>query len=122
MRMRALDRWSAVSFATTTPRPVQGEPRRRASGRLLSGMASLLEITAVDLVEARGGEIDPDQLDLGSETARDLGPQIALAIDPVAPTVLPGAERLHPHHTGYRDKTLGDARSVRLDVDDMATA
>src|SRR6202043_1493494 len=126
MRMRALDRWSAVSFATTVPRPVQGEPRRRAPrdppGRLLSGMAGLLEITVVDLVEARRGEIDADQLHLRGETARDLGPQIALAIDPVSPTVLPGTEFLHPHHAGNRGEALGDAGSARFDIDDMAAA
>src|SRR5258707_14543098 len=118
MRMRALDRWSAVSFATTAQRPVQGEPRRRASGRLLSGMPGLLEIAGVDFVEARRGEIDADQLDLGGETARDLGSQIARAIDPIPLA----AERLPPHHAGYRGEPPCDARAARLDIDDIAAA
>src|ERR1700686_3401507 len=122
MRMRALDRWSAVSLATTTPSPVQGDPRRPLFARLLSGIAGLLEIAGVDLVEARGGEIDAGDRNLGAEPARDLGPQIALAIDPVSPTVLPGAERLHPHDAGNRGEALRDAGSTRLDIDNMAAA
>src|SRR5205823_3662910 len=59
--IRAPPRWSAVSLATTVPSPVQGEPCRRASARLLSGMAGLLEIAVVDLGEAWRGEMDADQ-------------------------------------------------------------
>src|SRR5439155_25437717 len=98
--MRALDRWSAVSLATTAPSPVHGEPARRPSGRLASAIARLLEIAGIDLVEARRGKVDADQLGVRSEQAGDLGAQIALTIDPVAPRVGRGAERLHPHDPG----------------------
>src|SRR5947207_6670305 len=88
-------RWSAVSLATTVPSPVQGEPRRRppgnSPGRLLSGIAGILEIAVVDFGEARRGELNAGQLNDRSELAGDLGTQIALAIDPI--TV--GTERLH---------------------------
>src|SRR5579863_5678690 len=130
MRMRTLDRWSAVSLAMTAPSPVHGEPLRPPSGRLLGGMARLVEIAVVDLVEARRGKVDAEQLDLGGEMPGDLGAQIALAIDPVALVVRPGAERLHPHHPGHRGKAVGNApgicagsfRGARLDIDDMAAA
>src|SRR5439155_1450421 len=73
-------RWSAVSLATTVPSPVQGEPRRRrpgaSPGRLLSGIAGLLEIAGVDLVEARRGETDAGHLDHRGELAGDLGAQV----------------------------------------------
>src|SRR5258708_22161149 len=71
MRMRALDRWSAVSLATTAPSPVQGEPNLPPR-QLLSGIARLLEIAGVDLVEARRGKADADQLDLRGEAPGDL--------------------------------------------------
>src|SRR5258708_19370170 len=100
MRIRALDRWSAVSLATTAPSPVQGEPNRPPR-QLLSGIARLLEIAGVDLVEARRGKVDADQLDLRGEAPGDLGAQIALAIDPVALAVLAGAEELHPDDPGH---------------------
>src|SRR6266852_8860145 len=64
MRIRALDRWSAVSLAITAPSPVHGEPRRRPlgapPGRLLGSMARLLEIAVVDFVEAGRGEVDAE--------------------------------------------------------------
>src|SRR5579863_557083 len=101
MRIRALDRWSAVSLATTAPSPVQGDPRRAPPGRLLRDIARLLEIAGVDLVEARRGKVEAEEIDLGGEAARDLGAQIALAIDPVALAVRPVAERLHPHDSRY---------------------
>src|ERR1700730_8474151 len=98
--MRAPLRWSAVSLATTTPSPVQGEPRRRppgeSPGRLLSGIAGILEIAVVDLGQARRCEINTDQLDDRGKLAGDLGAQVALAIDPVALAVWLRAERLHP--------------------------
>src|SRR5882762_10523208 len=119
-------RWSAVSLATTVPSPVQGEPRRRlpgdSPGRLLSGIAGILEIAVVDLGEARRGELNTGQLDHRGELAGDLGAQVALAIDPVALVVLLGAERLHPDDARHRGETICDARSARLDIDDMATA
>src|SRR6266404_4418077 len=94
--IRAPLRWSAVSLATTVPSPVQGEPRRRppgdSPGRLLSGIAGILEIAVVDLGQARRGELDASQLDHRGELAGDLGAQITLAVDPI--TV--DAERLHP--------------------------
>src|SRR5712675_195378 len=74
-----------ISASVTTMRtPVQGEPRRDPVALLLSGKAGLLEIAVVDLGEARRGEMDADQLDLRREAARNIGAQIALAIDPVA--------------------------------------
>src|SRR6266567_58895 len=106
MRIRALDRWSAVSLATTAPSPVQGEPLRPPR-QLLSGIARLLEIAGVDLVEARRGKVDADQLDLRGEAPGDLGPQIALAIDPVALAVRPLAERLHLVEMVRRQKDRG---------------
>src|SRR5947199_6768297 len=122
--IRAPPRWSAVSFATTVPSPVQGEPCRRAPGdppgRLLSGIAGLLEIAVVNLGEARRRKMDPDQFDFRGEAARDLGPQIALAVDPIAFA----PERLQPHDTGHRGEAVGDGagsfRAARLDIDDMA--
>src|SRR5258708_31880200 len=126
MRIRALDRWSAVSLATTAPSPVQGDPSLLPVGRpprqLLSGIARLLEIAGVDLVEARRGKVDADQLDLRGEAPGDLRAHIALAIDPVALAVLAGAEELHPDDPGHCREPLGDAGSARLDSDDMAAA
>src|SRR5216683_1983486 len=105
MRMRALDRWSAVSLAMTAPSPVHGEPRRRPLGAppgcLLGSIARLLEIAVVDFVEAGRGEVDAEQLDLLGERPGDVGAQVALAIDPVALATLPRIERLHPHHPGH---------------------
>src|SRR5439155_8567737 len=119
--IRAPLRWSAVSLATTVPSPVQGEPRRRppgaSPGRLLSGIAGILEIAVVDLGEARRGELDAGQLDHQGELARDVGAQIALAIDPVALAVLLGAERLHPDDPGHRGEPLRHPRSTPLDID-----
>src|SRR5260370_28773200 len=103
MRMRALDRWSAVSLATTAPIPVHGEPRRRPSARLLSGMAGLLEITVVDFVEARCGEMDADQFDFRGEAARDLRPPSPPGNHP--PAVAPA--RLPPHHAAPRRAARG---------------
>src|SRR5947209_19512208 len=106
----------------TVPSPVQGEPCRRAPGdppgRLLSGIASLLEIAVVDFGEARCGEMDPDQFDFRGEAARDFGAEIALAIDPVAFA----PERLQPHDAGHRGEPVGDGAgslwAARLDIDD----
>src|ERR1043166_9486670 len=74
----------ARSFATTVPTPVHGDPRRDPVALLLSGKAGLIEIAVVDLVEARRGEMDADELDFRRQTACDVGAQIALAIDAVA--------------------------------------
>src|SRR5437588_130264 len=119
---RAPLRWSAVSLATTVPSPVQGEPRRRppgdSPGRLLSGIAGILEIAVVDLGQARRGELDAGQLDDRGELARDLGAQVALAVDPI--TV--DAKRLHPDDARHRGEPLRHPRSARLDIDDMAPA
>src|ERR1700730_8989312 len=119
--IRAPLRWSAVSLATTTPSPVQGEPRRRppgdSPGRLLSGIAGILEIAVVDLGQARGGELDAGQLDHRRKFAGDLGAQVALAIDPVALAVLLGAQRLHPNDTRDCGEAVGHPRSARLDID-----
>src|SRR5439155_13186317 len=84
MRIRALDRWSAVSLATTAASPVQGDPILPRGRGLLRSIARLLEIAGVDLVEAGRGKMEADQLDLGGKVPRDPGPQIARAIDPVA--------------------------------------
>src|SRR5437016_5903698 len=126
--MRIPPRWSAVSLAITVPSPVHGEPSRRppdrasSPRRLLSSIARLLEIPGVDLGEAWRGELDADKLDLGGEAPRDLGAQIAPAIDPVALAVLPEAERLHPHDPRYRAEAVADIGSAHLDIDDMAAA
>src|SRR5260221_1315379 len=126
MRIRALDKWSAVSLATTAPSPVHGEPSLLPLGRpprqLLSGIARLLEIAGIDLVEARRGKVDADQIDLGGEVSRDLGAQIALAIDPVALTALAGAEQLDPHDARQCGEPLLDAGPAHLDIDDVAAA
>src|SRR6185369_2041565 len=95
--------------------PVNGEPRRRPATRALSGIARLLEIAVVDLVEARRGEVDADQLGLGRKTAGDLGAQIALAIDPVG--ISP--EGLHPDHPRNSGEPVGHAGAERLDIDNM---
>src|SRR5665213_756379 len=100
MYIRALDRWSAVSLATTAPSPVQGEPRRV----LVRGIARLLEVAVVDLVEAWRGKADAGQLGRLGEAAGDLGPQIALAVDAVKVE----AEGLHPHHAVDGGKLCGD--------------
>src|SRR5579863_3197237 len=118
MRMRALDRWSAVSLAMTAPSPVHGEPRRPADWRRLGGTAGLLEIARINLVETRGGEVDAEQIDLRGEAACDVGAQVALAVDAVAL----GTQRLHPHHPGYRGKSVGNVGAARLDIDDVAAA
>src|SRR6185437_13357023 len=52
-RIRPLPRWSANSFRKTVPHPVQIEPLRRAMG--------VLEIVAVDRIEARLDVIEPHQ-------------------------------------------------------------
>src|SRR5436305_9462793 len=67
MRIRALDRWSAVSLATTAPSPVHGDPVLPPGRGLLRSIARLLEIAGVDLVEAGRGKVEADQLDLGGE-------------------------------------------------------
>src|SRR5262249_31679107 len=46
--------WSAASLARTMPTPVNGEPLRR--------MAGLVEITGIDLIEARLGETNAEQV------------------------------------------------------------
>src|SRR5439155_6024306 len=126
MRIRALDRWSAVSLATTAPSPVHGEPRRPRSGALSGWLASAilrsLEIAVVDLGEAGRGEMDADQRRVGREQARDLGAQIALAIDAVALAVGYGVEPLHPHDAGECGEPRLDPVAPRLDIDDMAAA
>src|SRR5216683_1221554 len=122
MRIRALDRWSAVSLATTAPSPVQGDPIRRPGRGLLRSITRLLEIAGVHLVEARRGKVEADQLDLGGEVARDPGAQIARAIDPVALGVRPVAERLNPHDPRNCREALGDAGAAGLDIDDIAAA
>ena len=100
MRILALDRWSAVSLATTAPSPVQGEPSRPPP--LLRSIARLLEIAGVDLVEARRGKVDADQLGFRGEQTGDLGPHVALAGDPVALAVGCRVESLHLHDPGER--------------------
>src|SRR5260370_42231773 len=100
MRIRALDRWSAVSLAMTAPSPVHGEPRRRPleapPGRLLGSMARLLEIAVVDFVEAWRGEVGAEQLELLGEGAGGVGPEGALAIGPVAVALPAAGRRLDP--------------------------
>src|SRR5579872_4558599 len=113
IRIRTLARWSAVSLAMTTPRPVQGEPRRS-----LSGIARLLEIAVVDLVETWRGKPDAEQLDLGGKAAGDLGAQIALAVGAVEVR----AERLHPDYARHGAQPGGHIVAPRLDVDDIAAA
>src|SRR5580658_11198028 len=108
MRIRALDRWSAVSLATTVPSPVHGEPPRP----LVDRIARLREIACIDLVEARRGEVDADEIELGRQAARDLGAQIALAIEPMAVA----AQWLHAHHTRDRRKQIGQIIAARLDI------
>src|SRR5579859_7097616 len=125
MRIRALDRWSAVSLATTAPRPVQGEPNLLLSGRAvlsLRDIARLLEIAIVDLVEAGRGKMEADQLDFGGEAPGDLGAQVARAIDPVALALLPEAEGLHPDDPGHCGEALLGAGAAHLDVDDVTAA
>src|SRR4051794_1255114 len=111
--MRTPLKWSAVSLAMTVPRPVQGEPRRP-----LSGIARLLEIAGVDLVEARRGKTNAEQLGLDGKVAGDLGAQVALAVD----AIKIGPERLHPHDSRHRDEAGGDLAATRLDIDDVAAA
>src|ERR1700757_1213641 len=77
--------WSAASLARTIPAPVKGEPLRR--------MADLVEVTGIDLVEARLGKPHAEQLTGRSQNPRDLGSQIALAVDPVKL----GTQHLHPY-------------------------
>src|SRR5580765_4962272 len=92
--MRMPPKWSAVSLAMTVPSPVHGEPSRcRPERRLLSGIAGLLEIAVVDLGEARCGKADAEELRVGGDNSRDLGAQVAPAIDAVEIR----AEQLHPH-------------------------
>src|SRR5688572_10625555 len=105
--IRTPPRWSAVSLATTAPSPVHGEPSRRPLG-LLPSIASLLEIAGVDLGEARRGKADAGQLRLGRDVPRDLGAQIALAID----TVEVGAETLHPDDPGHGGQAVAHAARV----------
>src|SRR5205809_6038730 len=102
IRMRALERWSAVSLAITVPSPVQGEPRRRPAGRLLSGIARVLEIAIVDFVEARRGETDADELDLRGEASGNFGAQIALAVRPIEV----GRDRLDAYDAGDRSEEV----------------
>src|SRR5947207_748101 len=111
--MRTPLKWSAVSLAMTVPTPVQGEPRRP-----LSGIAHLLEITGVDLVEAGGGKADAEQLGLDGKVAGDLGTQIALTID----TVEVRPERLHPDDSRQRDEAARDLAAARLHIDDVTAA
>src|SRR5580704_4124834 len=114
MRMRALDKWSAVSLATTVPSPVHGEPPRCLSDRI----ARLREIPRIHLVKARRSEIDADQFDLWRQPTGDLAAHVALAVEPIAVA----AQGLHPHHAGNRGELCGQIVAARLDVDDMAAA
>src|SRR5436305_1241413 len=89
-----------------------GPGRTQSPPRLLSSIAGLLEIAGVDLGEAWRGKLDADELDLGGEAPRDLGTQIAPAVDSVALAVLPEAERLHPHDPGYGAEAVADVGSA----------
>src|SRR5215211_4167650 len=97
----------------TVPSPVHGEPRRAAPAGLLptgllgDSIAGLLEIPGVDLVEAWGGKMDAEQVDLRGQPAGDLGAQVALAIDSETLAVRRDAERLHAHHPGDRSEPVG---------------
>src|SRR6266568_1513439 len=121
MRILALDKWSAVSLPISAPSPVHGDPSRPPP-LLRRSITRLLEIAGVDLVEARRGKVEADQFGVGGEAPRDLGAQVARAIDSKALALLPGAERLHPHDARYCGKTLADAGPARLDIDDIAAA
>src|SRR5271169_814861 len=102
--------WSADSLARTIPTPVKGEPLRR--------MAHLVEVTGIDLVEARLGKTNAGQLGLRSQKPSYLGPQIALAIDPVEL----GAEHLYPHHPRHADESVANPVAADLDIDHMPAA
>src|SRR5579884_1571320 len=104
------EKWSAVSLKRTAPIPVQGEPLRR--------MADLVEIARIDLVEARLGKAQAEQFGRGGEMARELGYEIAVAIDPIAIA----AQGLHPHDTRHGEQPSTQIGAPRLDVDDITAA
>ena len=64
--------------------------------------------------------MDAEQLDLGGQSAGDIGTEVALAIHPIALAV--GVERLHPHHSRNGRQSLGEPGAAGLDIDDMAAA
>src|SRR5215469_10991912 len=112
MRIRALDRWSAVSLAMTVPSPVHGDPR------LLDFIARLREIPGIDLVEARCGVMDAGQLDPFGEVPRDRRAQVALPVDAV--TV--AAQGLHANDARDLGEHLGNPVAACLDIDHIAAA
>src|SRR5438270_6570846 len=92
------------------PTPVKGEPLRRT--------ARLVEITGVDFIEAGLRETNAEQLSRRGEAPRDLGTQVAFAIDPVEL----GAEHLYPHHPRHRGELVADGVAAGLDIDHIAAA
>src|SRR5215472_14471750 len=93
------------------PAPVKGEPLRRT--------ANLVEIAGVNLVEARLGKPDAQQVKRWRKAPRDLGPQIALAVGPIKFR----AQHLHPNYTWDRGKLIANrCAAACFDIDDIAAA
>src|SRR5262245_33501318 len=116
--MRALVRWSIVSFRKTTPSPCQGEPSRCiASFSELPGL--LLEIARVDALEARLLDREPRQAPARRyHRSRRLRPYVAIGHEPEAA----GRSFVDRADAGYRRQLFGKSGSFRLHLDREAAA
>ena len=93
------------------PVPVKGEPLRR--------MPDLVEIAGIDLVEARLGETDADQLDMTEQAAGRFRRADRVRNRPGRVPAPSACTRTTPGIAARRSRDPGAAR---LDIDDMAAA
>src|SRR5512146_111965 len=110
-RIRPLPRWSANSFKKTVPHPVQIEPLRRAM--------SVLEIVAIDRIEARLDMVEPHQRAARSDHGLAQRRAHILARDD-AEFALP--VRRDAQHAGDAREHRLEVRTRRLDLDRIAAA
>src|SRR5579883_952844 len=120
-RMRTLVRWSESSLSTTTPRPEKAEPSRCMARSFLHRLFRLLrlEIACIDRLEARllhAEEFEPalQSDDFGS----GFRPHVAIGMQ----AELADAGLLDAADARNERQPFGQARTVGLDVNDIAAA
>src|ERR1043165_1151424 len=110
MNMRALARWSAISFTATVPTPWKGEPSRCIAHPLLRRLA--LEEPRVDRVKTGLVDREPPQRAVRrNHRTRRIRPHVALRGQPKAV----GRDCLHLAHAGDRGEPTVEPRAVCLD-------